>query len=81
MKTTTKKLSDTKVEIKVTLDAADLKAARERAVERLAANVKVQGFRKGKAPASMVEQQLSPNDIAGETIDIAVCSHDYAKGF
>ena len=72
MKTTTKKLSDTKVEIKVTLDAADLKAARERAVERLAANVKVQGFRKGKAPASMVEQQLSPNDIAGETIDIAV---------
>lgn len=72
MKTTTKKLSDTKVEIKVTLDAADLKAARERAVERLAANVKVQGFRKGKAPASIVEQQLSPNDIASETIDIAV---------
>lgn len=72
MKTTTKKLSDTKVELKVTLDAADLKAARERAVERLAANVKVQGFRKGRAPASIVEQQLSPNDIASETIDIAV---------
>lgn len=72
MKTTTKKISDTKVEIKVTLDAADLDAARKRAVEHLAANVKVQGFRKGKAPASLVEQQLSPNDIASETIDVAV---------
>jgi len=72
MKTTTKKLSDTKVELKVTLDAADLRAARERAIERLAANVKVQGFRKGKAPVSLAAQQLSPNDIAGETIDLAV---------
>lgn len=72
MKTITKKISDTKVELKVTLDAADLKTARERAVERLAANVKVQGFRKGKAPASIVERQLSPNDIANETIDTAV---------
>lgn len=72
MKTTTKKISDTKAELKVALDAADLKAARERAVTRLAANVKVTGFRKGKAPASLVEKQLSPNDIASETIDIAV---------
>lgn len=54
------------------LDAADLKTARTRALEELAKNVKVQGFRKGKAPASLVEQQVSPNDIASETIDIAV---------
>ncbi len=72
MKTTTKKLTDTRVEIKVTLDAADLNKARERAISRLAANMKVQGFRKGKAPASLVEKQLSSNDIASETIDLAV---------
>ncbi len=54
------------------LDAADLKTARTRALEELAKNIKVQGFRKGKAPASLVEQQVSPNDIAGEIIDIAV---------
>lgn len=72
MKTTTKKLSDTKVEVKVVLDAADLKKARAQALERLAANLKVQGFRKGKAPASMVEKQVSPNEIANETIDVAV---------
>lgn len=74
MKTTTKKLSDTKVELKVTLDANDLQAARSEAVARLAKNLKVQGFRKGKAPASMVEKSLSPNEIASETIDIAVRS-------
>lgn len=72
MKTTTKKISDTRMEIKVVLDAADLKSAREKAVTRLAANLKVSGFRKGKAPASLVEKQLSPNDISNETIDIAV---------
>ena len=72
MKTTTKNLSDTKVEIEVILDAEDLKKARAQAVVRLAEGVKLQGFRKGKAPASLVEKSLSPNDIANETIDIAV---------
>ena len=72
MKTTTKKISETKVELKVVLDADDLHKARTQAVARLAANVKVQGFRKGKAPASLLEKQISPNDIASETIDLAV---------
>lgn len=72
MKTTTKKLSDTRVEVKVVLDAKDLQAAREKAVARLAANLKIQGFRKGKAPASLVEKNLAPNDITNETIDLAV---------
>lgn len=56
----------------MTLDAADLKTARSQAIEQLAKNIKIQGFRKGKAPASLVEQQISPNDIASETIDLAV---------
>lgn len=72
MKTTTKKLSDTRVEVKVALDAADLKVAREKALVRLAANLKVQGFRKGKVPVELVEKHVSTNDINSETIDIAV---------
>lgn len=72
MKTTTKNLSDTKVEVKVVLDSDDLKTARAKAIANLAKDVKLQGFRKGKAPASMVEKSLSPNDIASETIDVAV---------
>ncbi len=74
MKTTTKKISDTRVEVKVTLDDQDLKTARSQAIAHLAQNVKVQGFRKGKAPASLVERNLAPNDIANETIDVAVRS-------
>lgn len=72
MKTTTKNLSDTKVEVKVVLDSDDLKTARAKAIANLAKDVELQGFRKGKAPASMVEKNLSPNDIASETIDVAV---------
>lgn len=72
MKTTTKKLSDTRVEIKVTLDKADLQVARSKALEQLAANLKVQGFRQGKVPASMVEKHVSDNEINSTTADLAV---------
>lgn len=54
------------------LDAADLATARQAALEHIAKDLKIQGFRKGKAPASMVEKNVSANDIAAETIDIAV---------
>lgn len=84
MKTTTKNLTDTKVELKVTLDGADLKVARAKAIENLAKNLKLQGFRKGKAPASLVEKNLPANEIASETIDVAVrtnmpAAFDHAK--
>ena len=72
MKTTTKKISDTRVEIKVTLDREDLKNARTKAITRLAANVKAPGFRKGKAPANIAEKHLDPNEIANTALDIAI---------
>ena len=72
MKTTTKKISDTRVEIKVTLDREDLKIARAKAIARLAANVKAPGFRKGKAPANIAEKHLDPNEIANTALDIAI---------
>ncbi len=72
MKTTVKKLSDTKVEIKVVLDKKELAEARKKAVTRLSAEVKIPGFRKGKVPADMAEKHLNPNDIAQVALDIAV---------
>lgn len=74
MKTTTKKISDTRVEVKVTLDAADMAKARQQALERLATNLKVQGFRKGKVPAAMVPKYVNENEINNEVADIAVRS-------
>ncbi len=72
MKTIVKNLSETKVEITVKLDKNDLKSAREKAITRLAAEVKIPGFRKGKVPADMAEKHLNPNDIAQVALDIAV---------
>ena len=72
MKTTVKKISDTRVEIKVTLEKSELDAAHKKAVERLSKEVKVPGFRKGKVPADMAEKYLNPNDVSQVALDIAV---------
>lgn len=72
MKTTVKKLSDTRIEVTAVLDAEDLKAPREKAIERLAKEVKVEGFRKGKTPAKVAEKFIPENDINSLAADIAV---------
>ena len=72
MKVKSKKLSDTRVEITVTLDKNDLKTAHDKAVERLIKEVKLEGFRKGKAPKDLAEKVLDPNAVSQEAIDIAV---------
>ena len=74
MKTKLKKLSDSRVEIIVTLDAKDLKTAAEKAVEKLAKEVNVEGFRKGKVPADVAKRFIPENDLNAETADIAVRS-------
>lgn len=72
MKTKVKKISDSRIEITVTLDSKDLKSAREKAVEKLAKEIKVEGFRKGKVPAKVAEKFIPENDLSAETIDLAV---------
>lgn len=72
MKTTVKKISDTRVEIKVTLDKKELSEAKKKAIERLSKEVKIPGFRKGKVPADMAEKHLNPNDVSQVALDIAV---------
>ena len=74
MKSTVKKLSDTKIEIKVTLDKSDLADATKKALARLVKDVKVECFRKGKAPRELAEKLLNANDVSKETIDFAVRS-------
>ena len=71
MKSTSKKLS-TSVEFTVEFDQKDFEPARLKALERLARNIKVPGFRNGKAPANIVEQHVDPNDLASQTLDIVV---------
>ena len=72
MKVNTKKTSDSSVEIKVVLDKDDLKIAEEKAINRLIKDVKIEGFRKGKAPLDIAKKNINPNDLASVTLDIAV---------
>ena len=72
MKTKLKKLSDSRVEITVTLDAKDLKDAAEKALEKLAKEIHVEGFRKGKVPAEVAKKFIPENDLNAEAADIAV---------
>ena len=72
MKAKAKKLSDSRVELTVTLDAKDLKPAKEKAILKLAKELKVEGFRKGKVPAEVAKKFIPENDLNAETADLAV---------
>jgi len=72
MKTKFKKISDSRVEITVTLEAKELKAAEEKALAKLATEVRVEGFRKGKAPADVAKKFIPENDLNAEAIDLAI---------
>lgn len=72
MKTTVKHLSETKVELTITLGEKELKDAELVALTKLAKDVKVAGFRKGKAPASVVAKNVDPNALGQQTLDDAL---------
>ena len=80
MKTSVKKLSDTKIEVSFELGKKELEDARLVALKRMASKVKVPGFRNGKAPANVVEKHADPNQLADDTLQNAV-SKAVAKGF
>lgn len=72
MKTKLKKLANSRVELTVTLDGTDLKKASEMALETLAKEVRVEGFRKGKVPTEVAKKFVPENDLNARTMDIAV---------
>lgn len=72
MKTTVKNLSDTKVELTITVDAKALADAQQVAVLKLSKTVKVPGFRKGKVPASIAEKNIDPQALQEEVLDNAI---------
>lgn len=74
MKTKVKKISDTRIELTVTLDSKDLAPMRKKALEKLAKEINVEGFRKGKVPADVAEKFIPENDLNAETVDHAVRS-------
>ena len=74
MKTKLKKVSDSRIEVTVTLDAKDLEVAAKKALTKLSKEVNVSGFRKGKVPADVAKKFIPENDLNSETADVAVRS-------
>lgn len=72
MKTKLKKLANSRVELTVTLESADLKKASEIALEELSKEVRVEGFRKGKVPVEVAKKFIPENDLNARTMDLAV---------
>ena len=72
MKTTVKKLSDTKVELTISLGSEELSAAEQVALTKMASDVKVPGFRKGKVPVSVAAKHVNPAALQEQTLDNAL---------
>ena len=72
MNTTVKHLSETKVELTISLDAKELKAAEQVALTKLAKSTKVPGFRKGNVPASVAARHIDTNALSQQTLEDAL---------
>ena len=72
MKTRLKNISDVKVELTISLGTEELKAAEQVALTKLAKEVKIEGFRKGKAPLELVAAQVDQTILGQETLENAL---------
>jgi len=72
MKTTVKNLSDTKVELTITLDTTALADAEKVALVKLSKTAKVPGFRKGRVPASVAAKHVDPQALQQQLLDDAI---------
>jgi len=72
MQVSKKNLSDTTVQFTITGDAETLQQIKAETIQALSKNVKVQGFREGKAPTHLVEKQLNPETLQTEFLERAI---------
>ncbi len=74
MNTTYKKLADSKIELTVNLDKNDLASYVKETEDQLAKDIKLEGFRQGKAPIDMVRKKIGEDKIKEEAMQTAVQS-------
>ena len=63
------KLEHSHLEVLVTIDEKTWKAAQKKAFDKQAANVTIDGFRKGKAPANLVRSRIDNMKVIDEAIN------------
>lgn len=69
---TTKKLPNSRMEISVSLSAAEFDATRSKAVQRIAAGVELPGFRKGHVPEKILLARIGEAALLEEMAEIAI---------
>ncbi len=72
MRVTKKMVSDTEVSLTLIADSDYLHPIKEAVVQRLSSQVKLPGFRAGKAPLNLVEKQLDQAQLQSEFLDTAL---------
>lgn len=72
MKSTVERLSPTRVRIAVEVPFDELKPDFDRAYKKIAQQVNVPGFRKGKVPARIIEARLGRGVVLEEVVNAAV---------
>ena len=68
MKSDIKSTPDGTIELTLTISWSDIQATYSAVVDESVANTEIAGFRKGKAPKTMVEENIDKNKIYEETI-------------
>jgi trigger factor len=63
------RLAPTQVELDIPIGADELAAAEERAFRKLVKNVRLPGFRQGKAPRKVFEQAYGSGSITAQAVD------------
>jgi trigger factor len=72
MKVSSQRLPESQVLLEIEVDTQQMERSLEKAQRRLAQRVEVPGFRKGKAPPSMLERHLGRPRIVQEALDILI---------
>jgi trigger factor len=68
MQTTLKELPDSRVEVQAEVEPKDVERAANRAARAMARELRLPGFRKGKAPPSLVIQRMGFGTVLAEAI-------------
>ena len=72
MQITREQINPTTTKLTIVPDQAELDTVKQHVLSRLSSNVKVPGFREGKAPAHLVEKQIDPAAMQPEFVDHAI---------
>ncbi len=78
MQVKTTQLKPTVIQLIFIANQEDLEPFKKAAIQKLGSDVKLQGFRSGKAPAAMIEKAIDPNSLQTEVMEEAV-NHFYAE--